>query len=598
MKKIFLMLALCILLSIGQITSTASDITSVTAVDGKVTVSASVAAAEDTPVLIFVLPAIFEDGNDVTAARVQELNTTTMLNSLKVEYVALEYVASGKITHNCVMKHSLPTGLCHVVFSYLGSENCYSVGTFEHVGEDDKTNLLTALNAANKDTCGSVIYDDMNGALDEDAVTRLVPKEILRKSSADVGYYNTLGEEKAQFHEILYNLKGEQSFDLSLLVDSFNKAGIWMRLRLESDTLNVLNTYNGEGIGKYWNIEIGDDSDFVSLSQDEKASILGKMKTSNYEDKTILENDFRNGVIMAMFRSVTTREELEELISSDGNYAAEFAEARKIISDAGLNEYNKALLYNDVLEKNSNCRTLDDIKNLFASSVPEIGGGSSSGGSGGSSGGGKLVGSNSDKAMQHKDETIILQEQFDVNPFPFTDVKATHWAYSYVRRLYENKVINGISSDEFAPDAGVERQDFVKILVGALGMENSKTASQFNDVKDGSYYAPFVMTAYEKGIITGMGENLFGVGVSIKREDVAVIIDRVLLLYGAEKAKNEVNFADIDTASEYAIDAISNVSAVGVFSGDENGNFNPKAALTRAEACAILSRLAEIIKEV
>ncbi len=596
MKKRILALLTVFIMLMPNIVMAYDETPNVTAVDGNVTISAAVDAAEGTPVLIFVLPAIKDGDTDVTAERVQGITTAQMLTTLNVEYVALEYVSSGRVTHNCVMKDSLVTGLCHVVFNYLGAEEgCYSVGTFEHVGEDDKQALLNALNGADKDTCAPIIYDDIFGALDTDGETRLEPKEILRKSSADVDYYTALDDEskKAKFHELLYILKGEEDFDLPLLVDCFNKAGVWMRLALEEDTLGVLNAYNGEGVGKYWNIAIGEDSDFVSLSTEEKNALLAKIKEAGYLDKTLLETDFHNGVMMALFRSAQTREELEALVyereDEEGNelniYADAFAGVRDIIADANLNEYKLALLYNSVLEKNSDSSTIvdiDDVEDLFEDSIPSGGGGGGGGGT----------------PMHSDEETPIKNEDDIVIPFPFKDVESTHWAYSYVRTLYQNNTINGISVSEFAPENSVARQDFVKILVGALGMEVAQSASQFADVEENSYYAPFVMTAFKKGLITGTGESSFGVGVSIKREDAAVIMDRVLALYGKEKSEGEVNFADIGTAASYAADSIARVAAAGIFSGDENGNFNPKANLSRAEACAILCRLAEKIKEV
>ena len=57
-------------------------------------------------------------------------------------------------------------------------------------------------------------------------------------------------------------------------------------------------------------------------------------------------------------------------------------------------------------------------------------------------------------------------------------------------------------------------------------------------------------------------------------------------------------FNDDAQVSDYAKDAIKKVSAIGIFGGDDLGNFNPKGSLTRAEACAILCRLADAVKEV
>ncbi|MBQ8588434.1 MAG: hypothetical protein IJ454_03475, partial [Clostridia bacterium] len=123
MKKIILALALCALLIAGQLASFAAEPTPVTAVDGNVTISAEVAAPDGTPVLIFILPAVIDDGeNDITAESVEDITSIDDIDSLNVEYVAVDYVASGRLEHTCVMKDSLKTGVCHVVLSYLGAD--------------------------------------------------------------------------------------------------------------------------------------------------------------------------------------------------------------------------------------------------------------------------------------------------------------------------------------------------------------------------------------------------------------------------------------------------------------------------------------------
>lgn len=601
MKKLILALLLSLLLSLLQIVSFAQEQPFVSAVDGNVSITANVEAIDGTPVLIFILPAITDGDTDITAQKVCEIKTSDMISEMNVEYIGLEYAEAGKVIHNCVMKDSLATGLCHVIFSYLGTESCYSVGTFEHVGEGDKASLLNSINDADKASYETIIDEDINGKFDEDSNTRLTPKEILRKSSADVAYYNNLDENKAEFHDLLYNLKGDDDFDLPRLIKAFNEAGVWMRLRYESDTLSVLSNYNGEGEGKYWNIAIGEESDFAtSITDDEKKAILDKIKTSRYEKSSVLEAGFHKEVVMAMFRSVSTREELAALISENGKYAAEFQPVRDIIADATLNEYKTALLYNNILDKNSQCVTMTQIESLFTEAVSESSSANSGGGGGGGGGGTteKKPLTSGNESMKYKNEITVVPSKPDIRFFPYKDVEKNHWAYSYVRKLHEDGTVNGVSTEAFAPENSIARQDFVKILIGVLNIPKSETESSFSDVESGSYYAPFVMAAFEKGLIKGVGDSVFGTGTLIKREDAAVIMDRVLSLYNADIEENDIEFSDALNISPYAKNSVERVSDAGIFSGDEKGNFNPKECLSRAEACAILCRLAEIIEEV
>lgn len=607
MKKRILVLLLSVLFIVGTSSVTMADESdSVTAINGTVTIEATTTAEEGTPMLLFVLPTIDND-EDVTAARVAAVTSKSDLDALNVEYIkAVSVGDDGKIEHTCQMSSDLDTGLYSVVISYLGSEDgVYSIGTFEHVSIDDIEILIADLNGSNARNCGMIIDEDINGAFDTDGVTRLTPKEILRKNSADVNYYKNITD-KTIFHKIYYQLKGDESFTTSTVFTYFNEAAVWTRLRTEADTLEVLNTYNGTGIGKYWDIAIGEGSDFAGLG-DEQSTVLASVKSGKYIENAgeytaneLLEKDFKDLVLMGMFRNLETREALAELIAetdAEGNpnpYADEFANVRDILDDASLDSYKLIGVQNKVLSGADDCYTMADVETLFKKSLPvkEVGGSS------GGNGGGRPMGSDKTTPVLTVDSDLRpTNPEYNSAAFPFRDVAEDHWAKEYIEKLYKKGAINGTAKDTFDASGNIYRQDFIKILVGAIGMTVTDSESTFSDVPEDAYYTKFVMTAYENGLIQGMGES-FGVGTNIIRQDAAVILSRVLAKYGAEQSGEAVDFADEAMISDYAKEAVKIVRAAGIFGGDEQGNFNPKAHLSRAEACAILCRLAERLGEV
>ena len=101
-----------------------------------------------------------------------------------------------------------------------------------------------------------------------------------------------------------------------------------------------------------------------------------------------------------------------------------------------------------------------------------------------------------------------------------------------------------------------------------------------------------VRAAKELGIVSGVSETEFGVGMRITREDMAVMIARtaekkgIALSYGTP-----VEFADASDISSYAVDSVARLSAADVLSGDENGLFTPRGMATRAQAAKIISVL-------
>ncbi len=603
MKKRILAFLLSALLMLGTSSGVYAEADTVTPVAGTITIYATTTAEEGTPVLLFILPAIMDNGVDVTVERVAAVSNATTLAALNADHIAVAYVEEGGvIQYSCQVNDSLSTGLCYVVISYLGSEEgCYSIGTFDHVGTDDVTALLTALNTSNAATCGAVIDADINGEFDTDGVTRLTPKEILRKSSADTAYYESLTD-KTAFHQVYYLKKGNTDFTPATMISAFNEAAVWIRLRNEADTLAVLNSYNGEGTGKYWSLPLGEDSDFAEIG-DEQATVLAAIKSGGYTDKNVLASDFRSLVLMAMFRNIETREELEALIaetSTDAEtgesipnpYAADFAGIRGILAGASLSGLEKIDVFTDVVAGASLCYNMSDVETLFTNSLPE------EEPDGDSSGGTSSMGASSRQPVIKTDSEYNPANNNPIQvKFPFTDVASDHWAKEYIQELYEKGAINGTSKDTFNASGNIYRQDFVKILVGALGMTVSDGVSIFSDVPEDAYYKTFVMTAYENGLIQGIG-NGFGVGTSITRQDAAVILARVLTKYGAKQSADVADFADSAMISDYAKEAVKTVRAAGIFGGDELGNFNPKASLSRAEACAILCRLAELLGEV
>ena len=588
MKKIVLALVFSILMMSLSFSGYAAE--GIMAVDGNVTISCETEAEAGTPVAIFILPQILSGTEDVTAQKVAEVNTPEELAALGAEYIAYEKVGEGGVlTHTCEMKDSLPTGTCVVVFSFIGKE-AYKAGEFEHVGKTDINNLVEKFNLSAAAGYDEIIDEDTNGVDDAPA------KGVLSKSSADILYYSSLTN-KTAFCELLFSFKPEGGFTLVTLVEKFNEAGVWIRLRTEEDTLSVLNAYNGEGVGKYWNISIDENSDFASLSAEERTKILAEIKKASLQDNEKLAEIFTENVVLSLFRGVDSREALGELISSESEYAAYFEGVREIIEDADLGSHKTNILYNNVLKGNGSITSISDIEELFEDSIPEESSGSVSSGSS-SSGGGKVSISGGYKSSTKGTGTNVnlTPNKNETLGNAFCDVAENHWASEYIERLSKTGVVNGVGANEFAPSNKITRQDFVKILVGALGMELSDSEMVFTDAQSGAYYEKYIMTAYENGLISGVDERIFGIGQNISRQDAAVIMARVLESKGISKSQEANEFADSELISDYAKDAISLVSSAKIFGGDENGNFNPKESLTRAETCAIICRLTDLAK--
>ena len=115
-----------------------------------------------------------------------------------------------------------------------------------------------------------------------------------------------------------------------------------------------------------------------------------------------------------------------------------------------------------------------------------------------------------------------------------------------------------------------------------LDTDNAK--SDFADVSENEWFYKSVSALSEKGIVNGMGNGLFGSNNPISRQDSAV------MLAGFVNSENTENtdFADADEIADYAKESVKKLKSAKIFSGDENGNFNPKSSITRAESAVVI----------
>ena len=177
----------------------------------------------------------------------------------------------------------------------------------------------------------------------------------------------------------------------------------------------------------------------------------------------------------------------------------------------------------------------------------------------------------------------------------FGDLNGFDWAKESINALYEKKIVSGKADGVFAPGDSIMREEFVKIIVGAFGIDGVSDKN-FTDVSNGAWFENYIKKAFGAGIISGEGET-FGVGKPITREDMAKII------YGVIKYKNlslntgnTAEISDISSVSDYASEAVKALYSANILKGNENGGFMPKSFATRAETAVIINRVLNYVK--
>ena len=190
-----------------------------------------------------------------------------------------------------------------------------------------------------------------------------------------------------------------------------------------------------------------------------------------------------------------------------------------------------------------------------------------------------------------KDDTKKDEEKADENPSwenPFADVNDKDWFFDAVKFSSEKGLFNGVSDSEFAPYDNVTRGMFVTIMHRTANSPESN-GNKFADVKAGSYYEKATAWAAENGIVNGVSETEFAPDDNITREQIAVILYNYAKGEAPEKLSADA-FADTQSISDWAADAISWAVSKGIINGKENNMLDPKGTATRAEAAAMMMR--------
>ena len=122
------------------------------------------------------------------------------------------------------------------------------------------------------------------------------------------------------------------------------------------------------------------------------------------------------------------------------------------------------------------------------------------------------------------------------------------------------------------------------ITAAVVVLANSAAFAAFSDMPDGEI-GNALNNAVENGLITGYEDGTVRPHDNITRAQMATIITRA---FGAV-AEAQISFPDV-ADNEWYKDEVAKAVAMGVFKGDENGNFNPQNNITFQETYAVIAR--------
>ena len=179
----------------------------------------------------------------------------------------------------------------------------------------------------------------------------------------------------------------------------------------------------------------------------------------------------------------------------------------------------------------------------------------------------------------------------------FKDVKESDWFYDHVKFVTSKGYFEGVSDTEFAPKDTMTRAMFVTVLARVEGVKVDNTKSSFSDVPANTWYTGAVAWAAENKIVDGITDTEFAPNAAVTREQMCTIMERYITNCGKTvegKAKVD-SFNDVEKVSSWAAKSVELCRKLGLIDGFEDGSFRPTETSTRAQVAAVETRLCEVV---
>ena len=174
----------------------------------------------------------------------------------------------------------------------------------------------------------------------------------------------------------------------------------------------------------------------------------------------------------------------------------------------------------------------------------------------------------------------------------FTDLNANQWYHEAVDYVLTRGLMNGMGDDIFDPNGSLTRAMLVQILWRLEGQPVVNYLLPFTDVEDDDWYTEAVRWAASEGIVNGVSETSFAPDEAITREQLATMLHRYAKGKGYEAPSGGMairEFKDYAEISSWALQSMHWAVDSGLMNGKGDDILDPTGTATRAEVSKILS---------
>ena len=442
---------------------------------------------------------------------------------------------------------------------------------FAYVQPEVLAGILSGIKSAGADSFDRYLNEETNGIRHRAAFSSI---------GAELELYEKLTDKKAAANQF-YQLLGNETLENKEFVRRFNQAVYTAAINQKTET--------AETILEKMNPSF-ENTAYADMTKERKTWIsdyFGKnLPVSDFSESFTAANGLYqfNNARYSDFESLFQKYETEFNLKNNSSYQTYRGMSAEKKAEVGeklvtSNESTKAQKLSDVASKLSAA--------LKSADSNGSGSGTGSGGTKGSATGAGVV-----KKTEESSGGITVMPGTKQDAEPFKDLDSVSWAKDAILSLYEKNIISGMGDKQFMPQELVTREQMVKMLVTAIGLETGDAECGMTDAEKGQWYYPYLAVGVQEGIVSGISETEFGVGMPVTRQDAAVLLLRAAQKSGKlpQQEREYAGFADEGEISEYARDAVKTLYCAGILSGRENG-FAPFDACTRAEAAKMIYEL-------
>jgi hypothetical protein len=175
----------------------------------------------------------------------------------------------------------------------------------------------------------------------------------------------------------------------------------------------------------------------------------------------------------------------------------------------------------------------------------------------------------------------------------FKDIPDTYWAYPFVEKLGEKKLISGFSEDNtFEPEKLITRASMASLISQAFDQPANLQAKNFSDVSPQNAIAADINKAVQIGFMKGYSDNEFRPLENIPRYQVLVALATGLGLKPSQDIDQILGqFNDAEGIPDWAKEQVAAAAEAGLIVNPpevSNNTIEPTKEATRAEVAAMI----------